>query len=175
MFLWLNHFVPYATVYLSLGSNVGNRALHIKRAVGMLRRAHVRVLRQSPLYETEPVGLRAQRWFLNCVVEARTLLPPLRLLRLLLFIERRLGRRRTLRNAPRPLDLDILFYGSRIVRSPRLSIPHPRLTQRRFVLLPLADLSPELRHPLSRSTISQLLAQCPDRSEVRLWKEHTAP
>ncbi len=158
------------TVYLSLGSNVGNRAVQIASAVELLRRAGVRVVRESPLYETEPVGLRAQRWFLNAVVEAQTWLPPRRLLQLLLGIEERMGRRRAVRNGPRRIDLDILLYGAGAIRLPELAVPHPRMAQRRFVLVPLAQLAPLLRHPVLGRTIAELLAETGDRSVVRPWK-----
>ncbi len=153
--------------YLSLGSNLGDRAAHIARAIGELAPAGIRVVRRSSLYVTEPVGLRRQNWFLNCVVEAETDLMPRQLLQALLRIERKFGRRRILPNGPRTMDLDILFYGSSIIRSRDLTIPHPRLQERRFVLVPLAELAPELRHPAIAATVSDLLAACPDSSQVR--------
>lgn len=123
--------------------------------------------RVSSLYETEPVGLRGQPWFLNLVVEAETELFPVQLLDRLQQIEIRLGRRRTVPQGPRTIDIDILLYGSFRIQSERLTVPHPRLEQRRFVLEPLAELAPDLRHPVSHLTIRELLAATPDRSAVR--------
>ena len=145
-------------IYLALGSNLGDRAANLAEAVRKLAECQVRVLRCSRLYETEPMGLRAQPWFLNQVVEAETDLFPLQLLARTLEIERELGRRRTLPNAPRTLDIDILLFGGFVVDTPRLRIPHPRMNDRRFVLEPLAELAPDLRHPVTRRTIRDNLA-----------------
>jgi len=155
------------TVYLSLGSNVGERAAHVARAVEALGAAGVRVLRRSSLYATEPVDLRTQSWFLNCVVEAETELMPRQLLRVVQGIERALGRRRLVRRGPRTIDIDILFYGGDIIRARDLVIPHPRIAERRFVLVPLRELAPSLHHPALRKTASELLAATRDRSQVR--------
>ena len=123
--------------------------------------AGISVLRESPIYETEPVGYTAQRWFLNMVVEAETALFPMQLLTRAGKIERTLGRVRTIPNGPRTIDIDILLYGTAVVRTPRLEIPHPRMHERRFVLVPLADLAPDLRHPVSRKTVRQMLNEAP--------------
>ena len=123
--------------------------------------AGISVLRESPIYETEPVGYTAQRWFLNMVVEAETALFPMQLLTRAGKIERTLGRVRTIPNGPRTIDIDILLYGTAVVRTPRLDIPHPRMHERRFVLVPLADLAPDLRHPVSRKTVRQMLNEAP--------------
>jgi 2-amino-4-hydroxy-6-hydroxymethyldihydropteridine diphosphokinase len=131
-------------------------------------------VRQSALFVTEPVGPANQSWFLNAVVEAETSLLPLRLLHALLKIERDLGRRRITPQGPRTIDLDILFYGSSVIRSRELEVPHPRLTERRFVLVPLARIAPEFRHPVLRKSVAQLLEETPDRSEVRLWHAQQA-
>jgi 2-amino-4-hydroxy-6-hydroxymethyldihydropteridine diphosphokinase len=159
-------------VYIALGSNLGDRAGMLERAIAAMNSAGISVVRQSSLYVTEPVGAPGQGWFLNAVVEAETLLLPLQLLHALLKIERELGRRRLTPHGPRAIDLDILFYGSSVIRSRDLEVPHPRLTERRFVLIPLAQLAPDFRHPVSHKSINQLLAETPDRSEARPW--HTA-
>jgi 2-amino-4-hydroxy-6-hydroxymethyldihydropteridine diphosphokinase len=156
-------------VYIALGSNVGDRAAMLERAIAAMNSAGIRVLRQSSFYATEPVDAPGQAWFLNAVVEAETSLLPLQLLHALLRIERELGRRRITSHGPRPIDLDILFYGSSVIRSRELEVPHPRLPERRFVLVPLVQMAPEFRHPALHKSVTQLLADTPDRSEVRLW------
>lgn len=142
----------------------------LARAIGAMNSAGIQVLRQSSFYLTQPVGAPGQAWFLNAVVEAETSLLPLQLLHALLQIERDLGRRRITPHGPRTIDLDILFYGSSVIRSRELEVPHPRLTERRFVLVPLVQMAPELRHPALHKSIAQLLAETPDRSEVRVWR-----
>jgi 2-amino-4-hydroxy-6-hydroxymethyldihydropteridine diphosphokinase len=168
-----------AGIYLSLGSNMGDRAGHIARALELLAARGVRVVRRSALYETEPVEMRAQEWFLNGVVEVET--EPLsreglgggsdggpqRLMQALLEIERALGRERVTPKGPRIIDMDILLYGSAVVREAQLEIPHPRMTERRFVLVPLAEIAPEAVHPVLKKTIRELLRETRDRSEVR--------
>ena len=158
------------TIYLSLGSNLGDRAAQIARAVEALVAAGVKVTRQSALYATEPVGFSAQGWFLNCVLEAETELMPRQLLRVLQEVERSLGRRRMVPRGPRTMDIDILLYGASAVRMADLEVPHPRMAERRFVLVPLAELSPTLRHPTLHKTMLELLAETRDRSQVRRWR-----
>ena len=159
-------------IYLSLGSNVGERGENIARAIAALAGFGVRVVKRSALYETEPVEMREPEWFLNCVVEAQTDLPPRELMRALLEIERSLGRERTAsvtRKLPRIIDLDILFYGSEVIREAGLEIPHPRMAERRFVLVPLAEIAPGVMHPVLKKTVREVLLETNDRSEVRLF------
>ena len=156
------------TVYLALGSNIGDREAYLRSAIERMPAADIRVLRESPIYETAPVGLTDQRWFLNMVVEAETALFPLQLLTCTSRIERELKRERSVPNGPRTIDIDILLYGSAVVHTARLEIPHPRMQERRFVLAPLADLAPDLRHPVTRHSVRQMLAAAPAET-VRQW------
>jgi 2-amino-4-hydroxy-6-hydroxymethyldihydropteridine diphosphokinase len=157
-------------VYIALGSNVGDRAAIFARAVAEMKRADLRVLRQSSLYETEPVGGPPQPWFLNAVVEAETELIPVRVLQVLQQIEQMMGRQRSIACGPRTLDLDILLDGDSVIRGGELEIPHPRMAQRRFVLAPLVELAPALVHPLLHKTVAELLDEISDGGKVRLWK-----
>ncbi len=159
-----------AKVYLSLGSNIGDRAQNIFRAIEALTVHGIRVMKQSSLYETEPVELRAQEWFLNSVIEVETNATPQELMHELMEIERSMGRVRTAPKGPRIIDMDILLYGSKNVRRPNLKIPHPRLTARRFVLVPFAEIAPDTEHPRLKKTIAELLSETPDGSEVRVWQ-----
>jgi 2-amino-4-hydroxy-6-hydroxymethyldihydropteridine diphosphokinase len=154
-------------IYLSLGSNLGDREANLRAAIERLGAPDLRILRTSPIYETEPMENTDQRWFLNLVVEAETGLFPLQLLARTQKIERALGRVRTVPKGPRTIDIDILFYSAAIVHTGKLEIPHPRLSERRFVLAPLHDLAPDLRHPVSRSTVAELLRAAPSAA-VRL-------
>ena len=156
-------------IYLSLGSNIGDRAQNIAHAIEALPPRGVRVVRQSSLYETEPVELRAQEWFLNCVAEVETDLTPQELMHTLLEIERSMGRLRITPKGPRIIDMDILFFGSAIVRQTGLEIPHPRMAERRFVLVPFAEIAPGAVHPLLKKTIAEMLAETPDENEVSLF------
>jgi len=162
-------------IYLSLGSNLGDRAARIARALELLEAAGIRITRRSSLYSTEPVGFSPQPWFLNCCVAAETLLLPRQLLHLTQSVEHQLGRRLRFDKGPRTLDIDILFYASATIRTRDLTIPHPRLADRRFVLVPLAEIAPSLRHPLLQHTIAELLAQAPDRNRVVRWQRHPSP
>ena len=148
-------------IYLSLGSNVGDREGNLRKAVERLAFHDVHVLRGSRIYETEPIDYKDQAWFLNQVVEAETALFPMQLLMRIGRVERELGRVRTRRNGPRTIDIDILFYGSAVVETARLEIPHPRMAERRFVLAPLAELAPELRHPVTQRSVRQMLESAP--------------
>lgn len=157
-------------IYLSLGSNLGDRAANLEGAIEALPEIGVRVLRRSSNYETEPVDFLAQPWFLNCVVEAETSLEPRQLLEGLQAIERKLGSRKLVPRGPRIIDLDVLFYEAAVIQEEGIQIPHPRLSERRFVLVPLVELAPELRHPVLRATAAELLAATQDRSAVKIWQ-----
>lgn len=145
------------TVYLSLGSNLGDREQHLRAALARLPQIGT-VIAVSDVYETEPIDAPPQPWFLNCAVALETELMPKQLLAAVLAIERELGRRRQKTNAktPRTIDIDILLFGSSIVNTPALTIPHPGLHLRRFVLEPLAAIAPEVRHPVLKRTIREL-------------------
>jgi 2-amino-4-hydroxy-6-hydroxymethyldihydropteridine diphosphokinase len=158
------------TAYLSLGSNIGDREANLRAAIDRLRPARV-----SPIYETEPVDFTEQAWFLNAAAEIQTDLMPRQLLALTQRIERELGRVRTVAKGPRTIDIDILLFGSTVMRTKELEIPHPRMTERRFVLQPLADLAPDLRHPETHRSVREMLGALADTVVVRPWKRSTLP
>ena len=152
--------------HLGLGSNLGDRASLLRRARVRLQKAGITPVKASAVYKTEPVGLRRQPWFLNQVIIVETELSPWQLLNVTQAIERELGRRRKLRNGPRPIDIDLLLAEDTVLVTPTLVIPHPRMAERRFVLVPLVEIDPRVRHPLLRATARELLRSCPDRSAV---------
>jgi 2-amino-4-hydroxy-6-hydroxymethyldihydropteridine diphosphokinase len=152
--------------FILAGSNKGDRNANIECAVKSLATAGT-VLRTSSFFETEPVGYLDQPWFLNLAIELATSLTPSELLLQCQHIETSGGRIRTFPNAPRTLDLDILLYGDLCVNQADLVIPHPRLTERRFALEPLAQIAPDAVHPLLGKSIRSLLEACPDVSAVR--------
>ena len=139
----------------------------MRTAIIALAEAKVRVTCVSSLYETEPVDLREQPWFLNCVVQGETELAALELLRALRAIESRMGSKKLVPKGPRLIDLDILLYGDETIDTPELQVPHPRMLQRRFVLVPLAEIAPNLKHPAWKKTVTKLGAKVRDSSEVR--------
>jgi 2-amino-4-hydroxy-6-hydroxymethyldihydropteridine diphosphokinase len=145
------------TVYLGLGSNVGDREANLREALRRLEAESIRVVRRSSVYETEPLDLRDQPWFLNAVVEVETDLFPRQLLACIQKIERQMGRRRSTPKGPRNIDIDILLYGRSVIATAELQTPHPRIAQRRFVLEPLSEIAPELRHPVSGKTAREML------------------
>ncbi len=140
-----------AIVYLGIGSNLGNRALNIKKALSRLEDNKISVTKLSTVIETDPVGGPAQGKYLNAVLEAKTNLSPDPLRQLLKAIERELGRKRTVRNGPRTIDLDILLYNRETIKTDDLKIPHPRMLERDFVMTPLAEIAPELVRELRSS------------------------
>ncbi len=149
-------------VYLSLGSNLGAREENLRRALKALAHEEIRVLAQSSIYETEPQDVIDQRWFLNVVVECETRLFPMQLLRALQRIERDLGRARAtgaVRRGPRSIDIDILLFGSAVIRTAQLIIPHQRMFDRRFVLEPLLEIAPALRHPVTGEAVAKSLGR----------------
>ena len=177
------------TVYLGLGSNLGHREENLSEAIALLgaNRGHtlddsvdsqsvanfnfgeIHTLRVSSVYETSPWGYNDQPDFLNCVLQASSNLPPGGLLERVKAIEKVMGRQQTVRYGPRLIDVDILFYGDHIVDRPDLQIPHPRLHQRAFVLVPLAELHRDLVHPILQITVGELASRVDEREGVRLW------
>jgi 2-amino-4-hydroxy-6-hydroxymethyldihydropteridine diphosphokinase len=153
-------------VYISLGSNVGDRAAHLRTAMARLDEAGS-VKAKSGFYETEPVELRDQPWFVNCVIALETSLSPMELLKKALAIEQEMGRIRTRDKGPRSIDIDILLFGDEVVEERGLKIPHPAMHQRRFVLELLAEIAPGALHPQLRKTARELLATLPGGQVVR--------
>ncbi|HEX8137524.1 MAG TPA: 2-amino-4-hydroxy-6-hydroxymethyldihydropteridine diphosphokinase [Pyrinomonadaceae bacterium] len=158
--------------YVGLGSNLGDRAAYLLLAVRGMMSAGLRVRRLSSLYETEPVEVTDQPAFLNMVAEldGSALPSPEQLLARLLRIEYALGRRRSKRRGPRTIDLDLLFYGEEQRATAFLTLPHARLSERRFVLVPLCELNPHLHHPALGRTVGQLLTETADTAKVTKWK-----
>ena len=156
--------------YLSLGSNLGDRKANLTEAIRQLGTIGT-VLKTSSLYETEPVDLTSQPWFLNCVVVLETAKMPRQLLKAILSLERSLGRRRLQKKGPRNIDIDILLFGNSVVDTPELVIPHPAMHARRFVLEPLAEIAPDVRHPVLKRTIRELRDELPSGQTVRKFAE----
>lgn len=154
------------TTYLGLGTNLDDRQSNLVRAVQLLSHK-MKIERLSSIYETEPVGYTNQPLFLNAVCQVSTGLKPQKLLRVAKEIESELGRVPSFPNAPRTIDIDILFYGDQVIETPDLTIPHPRLEERAFVLVPLAEIAPGLVHPVSGFTAGELLARVKGQEGVR--------
>jgi 2-amino-4-hydroxy-6-hydroxymethyldihydropteridine diphosphokinase len=143
-------------VYLSLGSNLGDRQANLQTAIRKLMNLGD-VITVSSIYETEPIGFREQPWFLNCVVLLRTELLPRLFLKRILAIEQEMGRKRTQPKGPRTIDIDILLFGSATIKTPELVVPHPAMHERRFVLAPLVEIAPDASHPIFKLTARKLL------------------
>jgi 2-amino-4-hydroxy-6-hydroxymethyldihydropteridine diphosphokinase len=156
-----------AIVYLALGSNVGEREHNLREAVCLLGQSDVHITKISSIYETEPVDYLNQPWFLNAVLEARTELSAEQLLMTLRRIESQMGSKKPFAKGPRLIDLDILLYDHATIDTPDLQVPHPRMLQRNFVLVPLAEIAPTLRHPSWPANATELLSRSPDSSLVR--------
>ncbi|HEV8337511.1 MAG TPA: 2-amino-4-hydroxy-6-hydroxymethyldihydropteridine diphosphokinase [Candidatus Polarisedimenticolia bacterium] len=154
-------------IFLGLGSNLGDRLDHLRQAIESLQDKGVRIVRLSAVYDTDPVGYRAQGNFLNLVAEVDWQASPRELLERCQAVERERGRARAVRDGPRTLDLDLLLFGDRILKETDLTLPHPRMHERRFVLQPLAELAPLLRHPVLGMTVGTLLERCADSAGVR--------
>ena len=157
-------------VFIGLGSNVGDRERWLADARGLLLARGFALQAQSALYLTEPVGGPPQKWFLNQVVGGRTDLSPEQMMEACLDVERALGRQRTVRNGPRTIDVDLLLFGDEVRTTEGLTLPHPRLHERRFVLEPLFEIAPDARHPGLRATVRELRARCADASQVRRFQ-----
>jgi len=145
-------------IYLSLGSNLGDRRWQLENGLRALRRARISCITPSSIYETEPIGYESQPWFLNVVVSGRTRLSPEELLKTCKQIEHSVGRKESIRYGPRPLDVDILLYGTSCVTEEDLVIPHPQMAKRRFVLVPLLEIAPDAVDPRNGRRFSDLLS-----------------
>ena len=156
-----------------MGSNRGDRLANLRRAMEELCKVGVKVQRGSSFYKTEPVDFGPQAWFLNCAVEVTTTLMPMQLLKAVKSVEWTLGRRPGVNKGPRPIDIDILLYENVVVRTAALTIPHERMNTRRFVLIPLRELAPATRHPISRRTVAEMLQDTTDLSQVVRYKQET--
>ena len=160
-------------IYIALGSNLGDRQENLETAIENLGTG-IRVLKQSSIYETPPWGYEEQPAFLNMVIKAETRLAPEELLKFIKTLETDLGRKATFRNGPRLIDMDILFYDQSVVDLPGLVIPHPHLQERGFVLVPLAEIAPDLIHPMLRINMRELLSRV-DRKGITLYFPRSTP
>jgi 2-amino-4-hydroxy-6-hydroxymethyldihydropteridine diphosphokinase len=157
------------TAYLSLGSNEGDRQLWLQKAMELLAHDCGTTVSKSSLYETAAWGITTQPDFLNMALQLQTTLTPSQLITAILNIETSLGRQRTIKWGPRIIDIDILFYNDVVLQTPDLTIPHPFLQDRRFILAPLAEIAPTYMHPVFNKTVTQLLTDCTDNLEVHKY------
>jgi 2-amino-4-hydroxy-6-hydroxymethyldihydropteridine diphosphokinase len=153
--------------YLLIGSNLGDKATYLKNASSYIQQQCGQIVKQSSFYETEPWGFTEQPSFLNQAICIKTELEPAQLMHALLQIESTMGRTRTLKMGPRTIDLDILQIDQQIMDTPLLQLPHPSMHLRRFALIPMAEIAPTLLHPLFSKTMTQLLAECSDETNVQ--------
>jgi 2-amino-4-hydroxy-6-hydroxymethyldihydropteridine diphosphokinase len=154
--------------YLSLGSNLGDREKNLITALEKLQERRLRVAKISSIYETEPQDVRGQPWFLNLVAEAETEMLPMMLLAHIGRVEKSMGRHRQAAKGPRVIDIDILLFGKFVIETAQLVVPHERMTERRFVLEPMVELAPELRHPVLGKSMRELLAEVKGQSVKRI-------
>ncbi len=148
-----------AVVHIGIGSNLGNRKENCLKALDLLSARGIVIGKQSSLYETEPWGVEDQPKFMNMAAEIETGLEPLKLLETLKSVEEEMGRKEGYRWGPRVIDLDILFFGDMVIECPELTIPHPLMHEREFVLRPLAEIAPDKVHPVLKKTVTELLAE----------------
>ena len=159
-------------VFLSLGSNIENRFENLKKALKVLKKSpKIEIAKTSSVYGTEPWEVESPNWFLNLVIKAECKLAPLQLLDFLEESEKKLGRKSKSDNSPRTVDIDILFYNDWIFHTPRLVVPHPLLHKRRFVLVPLAEIEPELEHSQFQQDIKSILGDLDDKKQVKFYKK----
>ncbi len=156
--------------FISLGSNLGDKKRNLAQAVSLLEENGIKILKKSSLYETSPVGFPQQPWFLNQVLEVKTDFPPEFFLRVAKRIEKIIGRLPTVAKGPRCIDIDILLAENMIMKSKELQIPHPELEKRKFVLIPLMEMAPEIIHPILQKKIEDLWRECKDSSDVHIFK-----
>ena len=160
------------TAFIGIGTNVGDRKKHIEQAMRLLENPpNVKIIKSSALYVTEPIGYVGQDWFLNCVVEITTTIPPHELLYHCQAIEEQMGRTRTMMWGPRTIDLDILLYNDECIADDALVIPHPNMHKRRFVLVPLVEIAPDIIHPTLNKTVTDLLQNLKDTHKVDVYRE----
>lgn len=155
-----------ALAYLALGSNVGDREGYLQNALAYLKKNKIKIIQSSSVYETEPFGFKEQPWFLNMVIAIETQEQPSGLLTITQRAEKNAGRQRIFKWGPRTLDIDILFYNNEIIKTKNLTIPHPSLHERNFVLKPLLDIAPDFYHPVFKKPLQKLLEECSDTTTI---------
>ncbi len=153
------------TIFLGLGSNEGNRQQNLENCIVEIKEnAFLKIIKCSSIYESEPIGYTNQNWFLNVVLKTETEISPIELLTLVKDIEVKMGRKKTLRWGPRVIDVDILTYGEKIFTSDGLTIPHPEMHRRKFVLIPLAEIDPSFIHPQRKKSVEKMIRRCPNNN-----------